>query len=109
MSAKSKGPFGINTCQHKGIVLNNGAEIKQKHMHVAYFGYTTLQRNAMNVLSCQSVSMHLTARFTCCYLRSHHQTTHPTYSMDFPLIKYIKQSQPSTLHVATEAQGSDGI
>jgi hypothetical protein len=68
MSAKSKGPFGINACQHKGVVLNNGAEIKQKHMH-----------------------MHLTATFlasnTCCYLCSLYQTTHTTHSMDFPLIK----------------------
>lgn len=29
MSAETKSPFGINTCQHKGIVLNNGAERKQ--------------------------------------------------------------------------------
>jgi hypothetical protein len=30
MSAESKGPFGINACQHKGVMLNNGAEIKKK-------------------------------------------------------------------------------
>jgi len=29
MSAETKSPLGINTCQHKGIVLNNGAESKQ--------------------------------------------------------------------------------
>ena len=29
MSAETKSPFGINTCQHKGVMLNNGAEIKQ--------------------------------------------------------------------------------
>jgi hypothetical protein len=48
MSAESKGPFGINACQHKGVVLNNGAEIKKKHIYVACFSYTTLQLNAMN-------------------------------------------------------------
>jgi hypothetical protein len=30
MSAESKSPFGINACQHKRVVLNNGAEIKQR-------------------------------------------------------------------------------
>lgn len=29
MSAETKSPLGINACQHKGIVLNNGAESKQ--------------------------------------------------------------------------------
>jgi hypothetical protein len=48
VSAESKGPFGINACQHKGVVLNNGAEIKQKHMTVACYSYTTVQLNAMN-------------------------------------------------------------
>jgi hypothetical protein len=35
MSAESKGPFGINACQHKGVMLNNGAEIKKKKTYVA--------------------------------------------------------------------------
>jgi len=29
MSAETKSPLGINTCQHKRKVLNNGAESKQ--------------------------------------------------------------------------------
>jgi hypothetical protein len=47
MSAESKGTFGINACQHKGVVLNNGAEIKKKKKYIACFSYTTLQLDAI--------------------------------------------------------------
>jgi len=40
MSAESKSPFWINACQHKGVVLNNSAEMKKK-VYVTYYNFLT--------------------------------------------------------------------
>lgn len=86
MSAETKSPLGINTCQHKGIVLNNGAESKQSTTFYSFivnkyhdgktgilYRYTNSEIKVCKQMECLNLcfNVHIAAGFitsitTCC-------------------------------------------